>query len=502
MKNYGPAASLVGKIAVKIVLFTLIIGFVVRSVMIGITGTSVLNMSFMQYCGAYLLGMVNDLAFATLSLVFVWAFVLSVGRFKYTKPVGWSILVALVVGTFILKWFCPVLHEFNRGLARVLVWVMVYWTVVFGLRLFLPRMRGGWTRFWLAAILFLYIAIIYLNGVGEYFFWDEFGVRYNFIAVDYLVYTSEVIGNIMESYPMVPLTVVLVAVSGVTAWLLFRRQIQQSNDLYLGGWKLRVTGAYFVGGVLSLWLLSAMSSLQKSDNLYYNELQANGAYRFFDAFLKNRLDYERFYYSLPESQAADLVNNLYDSTGRLERFVAGDSIEHRYNVVLITMESMSADYMEHFGGKPGVTPTLDSLYSRSISFDRMFANGNRTVRGLEALSLSLPPSAGQSLIKRPDLKMRPNVGGILREKGYQTFFFYGGKSYFDNMGPFFKSLGFEIVDKDDFKPGEIEFSHVWGVCDEDSYLKMLSTLDDKSATGAPFYAQIMTISNHRPYTYP
>ena len=148
----------------------------------------------------------------------------------------------------------------------------------------------GWTRFWLAAILFLYIAIIYLNGVGEYFFWDEFGVRYNFIAVDYLVYTSEVIGNIMESYPMVPLTVVLVAVSGVTAWLLFRRQIQQSNDLYLGGWKLRVTGAYFVGGVLSLWLLSAMSSLQKSDNLYYNELQANGAYRFFDAFLKNRLD--------------------------------------------------------------------------------------------------------------------------------------------------------------------------------------------------------------------
>ena len=46
----------------------------------------------------------------------------------------------------------------------------------------------------------------YPNAVSEWFFWSEFGVRYNFIAVDYLVYTNEVVGNIMESYPVVPLS--------------------------------------------------------------------------------------------------------------------------------------------------------------------------------------------------------------------------------------------------------------------------------------------------------
>jgi len=40
------------------------------------------------------------------------------------------------------------------------------------------------------------------NAAAEWTFWDEFGSRYNFIAVDYLIYTNEVIGNIRESYPV------------------------------------------------------------------------------------------------------------------------------------------------------------------------------------------------------------------------------------------------------------------------------------------------------------
>ena len=49
---------------------------------------------------------------------------------------------------------------------------------------------------------FITFYILLFNGVSEFFFWEEFGVRYNFIAVDYLVYTTEVLGNIKESYPL------------------------------------------------------------------------------------------------------------------------------------------------------------------------------------------------------------------------------------------------------------------------------------------------------------
>src|SRR5262245_6823245 len=41
-----------------------------------------------------------------------------------------------------------------------------------------------------------------LLAVAEWLFWDEFGARFNFIAVDYLLYTHEVLGTIWQSYPV------------------------------------------------------------------------------------------------------------------------------------------------------------------------------------------------------------------------------------------------------------------------------------------------------------
>lgn len=502
MKQSNQAISLSWQISMRLTLLVIALGALVRTVMICKTGPSALDLSFGQYCGAYLIGALNDLAFAVLSLVFIWLFTVSVGNGKYKSPAGYIILGLLVAATIYLTWFCPTLQDFNRGLAKAMRWIMLYWTLSFAGRLFIPGMRKTWTAIWLTVILFLYVGVMFFNAVGEYFFWDEFAVRYNFIAVDYLVYTSEVIGNIMESYPIIPLASLMVVISGVTTWWLFRRQIKGSTALYGNRWRMRASIIYIASAAVALWFLTFSERFQKSDNVYYNELQANGAYRFFDAFMKNKIEYNQFYTTIPENEAESIVRDIYKSTGRNERYVKGDSIERHPNIVLITMESMSASFMERFGNTSGITPNLDSLYNISVSFDRMFANGNRTVRGLEALSLAIPPSAGQSLIKRPGLKDRPSIGGVLREKGYHTMFFYGGKSYFDNMGPFFRSIGFDVIDKDNYSPEEITFSNIWGVCDEDSYAKMLSTLDKEAATGVPFYAQMMTISNHRPYTYP
>jgi hypothetical protein len=59
---------------------------------------------------------------------------------------------------------------------------------------FLPKQRDK-IRYWLFAfVMFLFVVLILQNAISEYF-WNEFGVKYNFIAVNYLVYTNEVIGN-------------------------------------------------------------------------------------------------------------------------------------------------------------------------------------------------------------------------------------------------------------------------------------------------------------------
>lgn len=94
-----------------------------------------------------------------------------------------------------------------------------------------------WSQAWLSVLLTVYVGAIFFNAVSEYFFWSEFGVRYNFIAVDYLVYTNEVVGNIMESYPILPLATLIVAVTVAVTWLLFRRTVRDTEAFKEGGWK-------------------------------------------------------------------------------------------------------------------------------------------------------------------------------------------------------------------------------------------------------------------------
>lgn len=499
----GKAGLIVMSVGLRLITLTVALGFILRLVMIGVTGPSELGLTFWQYAGGFAIGAMNDAAFAVLSLVFIMVYFITAGNWKYGRITRWIMLGAICCAIVYVTWLSPWLREFNAGLWRVISIMMFYWAACFALRIFVPRMRHGWTRVWMTVILFIYVAVALLNSVGEYFFWNEFAVRYNFIAVDYLVYTSEVIGNIFESYPIVPLSIVLLAVTGALTWLLFRRDIKRSDDLYESGGKWFSVLLYVCAAAVSLLWLGLSDGWQQSGNMYYNELQANGPVRFFDAFMKNRLDYKKFYITIPDTEAASIVHGIYGSTGCNERLVQSNSIADPLpNIVLITMESMSASYMERFGDTRNLTPNLDSLYRQSVAFDLMFACGNRTVRGLEALTLCIPPSAGQSLIKRPDQKQRPSIGSVLRDKGYRTMFFYGGKSYFDNMGPFFTRNGYEVIDKKDFQPDRIRFSNIWGVCDEDSYDRMLAELDATASDRKPFFAHMMTISNHRPYTYP
>lgn len=70
------------------------------------------------------------------------------------------------------------------------------------------------------------------------------------------------------------------------------------------------------------------------------------------------------------------------------------------------------------------------------------------------------------------------------------------------METFFSGNGYEIVDQRQYEPGEITFANIWGVCDEDAYRKVIRTLNEDAQSGKPFFAHVMTVSNHRPYTYP
>ena len=375
--------------------------------------------------------------------------------------------------------------------------------------------------------------------ISEILFWEEFGVRFNFIAVDYLIYTTEVVKNIKESYNL-PLILTGVLAVAVGFFFLWRRL--GCTQLWADGAVEDATPRWrtlaWVGTPLLLVLgfaysvgrhdLKAASSVHTSfgerlvaglrhmgdpqpnfANSYDTELSKNGEYAFLAAFWANQLEWKRFYPSAKADPVAGLSKRLQaEQPAGITREVKPVGPTRRLNVIQITVESLSAEFLSCYGepayASKQLTPNLDLIAKDSLWFRHCYAGGTRTVRGMEALTLSIPPIPGQSVLRRKRCEDLCTLGSVLKQAGYDTAFIYGGDGFFDNMNYFFGANGYRLVDL----PRQVEagkkptFANAWGACDEDAFAWSLEEADKAYAAGKPFHHFVMTTSNHRPYTWP
>ena len=373
---------------------------------------------------------------------------------------------------------------------------------------------AGWQRWVRYGVFWFVTAALLFNALAELLFWIEFETRFNFIAVDYLVYTREVIGNIRESYPV---SLLLLAVAGLAALLTWA----------LRGPLARAFGVRLARGARRRLLLAAVllpfasglfanvDHMYGHGNNHVEELSGNGLFTFAAAFRRNELDYERWYATIPQERADRILNDLGVEREPLSKVLLkmkhhDESTEpppgflKRYarHMVLITVESLSAEYLGAYGSTKGLTPRLDDLARRGVQFDRVLATGTRTVRGLEALSLGTPPVPGQAIVRRPNNEHLATVGEMLEHMGFAASFVYGGYGYFDNMNAYFAGNDYATHDRTDFPKESVIFENVWGVADEVLFNNALSLLDKAETGKKRFFMHIMTTSNHRPYTYP
>ena len=485
----------------------LLIGAVTRIVLLAMSGGGA---SFNPLYWLYAFGVGAGYDLVTLLYV-AWPLVLFLwlvptDRAWIRTPLRWLAWLLALVLVYGLCWL--VLHALWRVSAsdiRPLALVFLY---LLPLPALAYNQRSG--RIGLGV---LYLATIFgllFVAASELVFWNEFGVRFNFIAVDYLVYTTEVIGNIRESYPVGLWVALIAALALAIAWFSRRGLRTIDPGSRLGGRGL-VALAWLLLTVVSV--LAVNGSLKdRTGNTYVNELAGNGIYQFFAAFRSSHLDYAHFYRTLPEQQAFARVraglatpeaHYVSADPTDLTRAIVHAGPEQHLNVVLISVESLSADYLGRFGNKQQLTPHLDALADESLFFENVYANGTRTVRGLEALSLSIPPTPGDSVIKMKHNENLFSLADIFNDRGYASEFVYGGYGYFDNMNYFFGHNGYLPVDRKDIpKDAVIHHENVWGVADEDLYTLALGQMDKIHAQGKPFFLHIMTTSNHRPYTFP
>jgi len=408
---------------------------------------------------------------------------------------------------------------FDLGTALIITSFYALYLLIIPNWLYQKRWNQGLT---IAAFL-LFVLLTLFSFFAEITFWQEFESRFNFIAVDYLIYTYEVIHNINESYPLPYLISGILLLSFAITYIFYSLKIFKLNseDETLPKNRLIISCALIIAAI-SFSFFIKNSSAEHGNNRYVNELSKAGIYSFFAAFKNNELNYHEFYKLIDTKKAFAIVRNQlrqkdvsFKNGSTILRDIKGNQSSYQPNVILITVESLSAEFLAHYGNTEHLTPRLDSIADHSIFFSNMYATGTRTVRGMEALSLSIPPTPGSSIVRRTDNENLFTTGHVFKAKGYTNTFFYGGDGYFDNMNHFFGTNSYNIVDRGRkllnesyngsrtlIADQQVTFENAWGICDEDIFKVALKDADEKYKQHQRFNDFIMTTSNHRPYSFP
>ncbi len=247
------------------------------------------------------------------------------------------------------------------------------------------------------------------------------------------------------------------------------------------------------------------STAYSSDYGFINMLGLNPAFTFTQSYVSSKTDAKnvrlmgdgeavrnmQHYLNIPSAQ------EFNSPIARQVSFT--DTLASRPNVVLVIMESMSASKMGRYGNPNHLTPFMDSLATQSLAFDSVFTAGIHTFAGVYATLFSHP------VVKRkhPLEKVVPmsGIASTLKGHGYSTIYFTTHDKGFDNVNAFLAANDFDqIVSKDDYPPDRI--LSALGVPDDYLYEHAVGDLDRLSKKGNPFFAAIMTGSDHGPFIIP
>ncbi len=348
----------------------------------------------------------------------------------------------------------------------------------------------------------------------EYFFFEEFNARFNNIAVDYVLFPDEVVGNVFESYN-VPLWVALALAAGTLATVLvapLHRQLAAEPKPWRQ--RLRPMGQVLGGAALSVAVLVALPRETRANRIE-SEIAACGPVQLWRAFWTAELDYPLYYRTLPRAQARARAAQVLGfpaptptelasgpESFRLHREVGTSAGARRMpQVVVVIEESLGSDFVGALGGEKNCTPRIDSLVPDGLLLRHLVANGNRTVRGLEGVLCSFVPLPGDSIVKRPKSEGVTTLATVFGHAGYDTAFFYGGFGVFDHMKPFALGAGYaEFVEQSDMP--DDAFTTIWGAADEYIFDKLVERQLLQREQGRPFFATLLSVSNHKPYRVP
>lgn len=363
-----------------------------------------------------------------------------------------------------------------------------------------------YTRNWISKIVdgftILFITIYSFIAIGEIGIYNEWRTKLNYKALVYFQHPQEIFNSISTSLFIVLLLGTLLLI-GLWIWLYYRyvRFMQQKINTQ---WYHKTTFLIIVpiftfyimrGGFLSIPISQSQSWYSK--NLTLNDAAVNSGWNLFQNMIDMHLMLKgNPFKSYPDEMAKQTVLELH----RIEKDTTINVLQpYRPNIVLIILESWSADLVGALGDSLNITPNFDRLSKEGILFTQLYSSGNRSQQGMASIFSGFPAIPITTLTEHPEkYKRLPSLTQDLNKEGYHSTFYFGGQLIYGNIKSYIMYNQFhKIIEGADFSSSVPQGK--LGVHDEYLFQR---NIQDLKTEPQPFFSAMFTMSSHSPYDQP
>lgn len=357
----------------------------------------------------------------------------------------------------------------------------------------------SWPSITIKAYLGITVILAAFINICDIALFRSWGTKVNHKALSYLAYPDEAFASIAGADPS-QLIVVMLAQCAVALFLLSRIDHQRSIRTR-SIWQ-RIATPLLVPGLLLVGMRGGVQDFPIDRSWSYHSAHPvlnlgalNGVWNTI-VLIAEPPDFEKNPYAfMPTDEAEGIVERL-NTQGPGER--TGILTTERPNVMLVLLESWTADVVGVLGGDSGVTPGFDRLAREGMLFTNFFSTGFRTEQGLCALISGFPSQPKTTIIRQYGKFDRlPSLVNVLDSSGYNSTYYYAGDVTFANTRSYLEAMGFDVVHDEGSFP--IRKRTAWGAFDEELFAFHL-----KNALKArePFFHAVMTSTSHEPFDAP
>ena len=357
------------------------------------------------------------------------------------------------------------------------------------------------------------IFLIGIINITDTLLYHEWGSKLNAYALSFLFYPSQMLASVTASQIILSIVLSMVLISlGIIVYQIVlktgiknptkfeethysKKSISRMNLFGYSFLMLLITFLAIRGGV-------GLAPINQSSSYYsfhapLNHLATNTSWNLLFSVLKNN----------KASKQGEIA--YYDATTvekNIQKIYHTNPTEHekilsipKPNVVLVILESYTADVIETLGGEKGITPYFSKLTQEGMLFENIYSTGDRTDKGIVAVLSGYPAQSCSSIIKEPSkFEKLPSLASVFKNNGYTTSVYYGGESEFANFKAYWKYSGYNtIIDEEQFD--EDDKNSKWGAHDHVVFEKVIKDLNSQQT---PFFTTVLTLSCHEPFETP